>query len=105
MSPDKKITYDLIATTESIPGFKVVKSCGIVLANAACNDRCADPNRINSVNANCARRSALESLRRAAEELGANAVVGLRFDSTPLRSRDTDFCAYGTAVVVEKSSD
>jgi uncharacterized protein YbjQ (UPF0145 family) len=55
---------------------------------------------VNTKNAACARRKALGLLCEGAKALGANAVVGLRFDSTSIRDRDVEFCAYGTAVVV-----
>ena len=36
-----------------------------------------------------------------AEMLGANAVVGVRYDATELAENMTEVLAYGTAVVVE----
>jgi uncharacterized protein YbjQ (UPF0145 family) len=36
-----------------------------------------------------------------AEALGANAVVGIRYDATELAENMTEVLAYGTAVVVE----
>jgi uncharacterized protein YbjQ (UPF0145 family) len=36
-----------------------------------------------------------------AETLGANAVVGVRYDATELAENMTEVLAYGTAVVVE----
>jgi uncharacterized protein YbjQ (UPF0145 family) len=37
-----------------------------------------------------------------AAELGANAVIGVRYDATELMQGVTEVLAYGTAVVVEK---
>ena len=36
-----------------------------------------------------------------AEALGANAIVGIRYDATELAENMTEVLAYGTAVVVE----
>ena len=36
-----------------------------------------------------------------AEALGANAIVGVRYDATELAENMTEVLAYGTAVVVE----
>jgi uncharacterized protein YbjQ (UPF0145 family) len=50
-----------------------------------------------------ARQQALERLVRHATELGANAVVGLRYESSEVGSRQgsaTEVLCYGTAVVV-----
>lgn len=37
-----------------------------------------------------------------ADELGANAVVNMRYDATEVMTGVTEVLAYGTAVVVEK---
>ena len=39
-----------------------------------------------------------------AAELGANAVIGMRYDATEVMQGVTEVLAYGTAVYVEKSS-
>jgi len=48
------------------------------------------------------RQHAFDLLLEHASELGANAVVGLRYDATELGQGITEVLAYGTAVVVEK---
>ena len=48
------------------------------------------------------RQHAFDLLLEHASELGANAVVGLRYDATELGAGITEVLAYGTAVVVEK---
>ena len=47
------------------------------------------------------RRHALDRMIRNAQALGANAVVGMRFDSSEIGQQLTEIVAYGTAVVVE----
>ena len=49
------------------------------------------------------RAEAFEMMITHAHELGANAVVGVRYDATELMSGVTEVLCYGTAVVVEKS--
>ena len=49
-----------------------------------------------------ARIDALELLIKNAEEMGGNAVIGVRYDATGVGSGVTEGLAYGTAVVVEK---
>jgi len=51
-----------------------------------------------------ARQQAYERLIQHAQELGANAVVGLRYDTSEVGSRNsaaTEVLCYGTAVVVQ----
>ncbi len=51
-----------------------------------------------------ARNTAMERLRDAAKQLGANAVVEMRFDSSDIGQVMTEIVAYGTAVVVSDVS-
>ncbi|MEW6127783.1 MAG: YbjQ family protein [Acidobacteriota bacterium] len=48
-----------------------------------------------------ARAEAFEILIQHASEIGANAIVGMRYDATELMSGVSEVLAYGTAVVVE----
>lgn len=48
-----------------------------------------------------ARGEALENLLDHAEEVGANAVVGLRYESSEVADAATEVLCYGTAVVIE----
>lgn len=48
-----------------------------------------------------ARGEALEHLLMHAEEVGANAVVGLRYESSDVDQSATEVLCYGTAVVIE----
>ena len=50
---------------------------------------------------NEARHEAFEIMVQHAAALGANAVVGMRYDATEIASGVTEVLAYGTAVVVE----
>lgn len=48
-----------------------------------------------------ARREAYELLVQHAQEVGANAIVGMRYDANEITDGITEVLAYGTAVVVE----
>lgn len=48
------------------------------------------------------RQHAFDLLLEHAAELGANAIVGMRYDATEVAQGMTEVLAYGTAVVVEK---
>ena len=51
------------------------------------------------------RRDAFEIMIQHATELGANAIIGARYDATDISSGATEVLAYGTAVVVEPLED
>lgn len=50
------------------------------------------------------RRHAMDRMIQNAQVLGANAVIGMRFDSSEIGQSLTEIVAYGTAVVVEPAS-
>lgn len=86
----------IIVTTEQIQGERIAKILGLVMGESAG----ADPFRA---------REALESMSKEAEKMGANAIIGVRFlynvlaggPGMDLEYTQTNFMAYGTAVVVE----
>ncbi len=47
------------------------------------------------------RAEAFEMMVAHAEQMGANAVIGIRYDTTELMQGVTEMVCYGTAVVVE----
>lgn len=51
-----------------------------------------------------ARRSAMQRMLAQAEQLGANAVVNVRFTTSAVTSGASELYCYGTAVVVEEQS-
>jgi uncharacterized protein YbjQ (UPF0145 family) len=49
-----------------------------------------------------ARQEAFELLMDHARQMGANAVIGMRYDANEVMDGVTEVLAYGTAVVIEK---
>jgi uncharacterized protein YbjQ (UPF0145 family) len=49
-----------------------------------------------------ARQEAFELLMEHARQMGANAVIGMRYDANEVMDGVTEVLAYGTAVVIEK---
>jgi uncharacterized protein YbjQ (UPF0145 family) len=49
------------------------------------------------------RSDAFELMLKHAQQLGANAVIGVRYDATEVMAGVTEVLCYGTAVVVESS--
>jgi len=48
------------------------------------------------------RQDAFDQLLEHTTDLGANAVVGFRYDSSDLQKSATEVLCYGTAVIIEK---
>ncbi|HXY22336.1 MAG TPA: YbjQ family protein [Burkholderiaceae bacterium] len=51
-----------------------------------------------------ARRHAIDRMVRNAHQMGGNAVVMMRFDSSEMGQTMSEIVAYGTAVVIERSA-
>ena len=49
------------------------------------------------------REDAYQHLLEHAQQLGANAIVGFRYDSSDLQDSATEVLCYGTAVVIEQN--
>ena len=103
----------IIATTESIPGKKIVKVLGIVKGNtirARHVGRDIMAGLRNLVGGEItdytkmmaeSREQSLDRMIEEAEKLGANAVIGTRFITSSVMQGAAELLAYGTAVVVE----
>jgi len=103
----------LLSTTETIPGRKIVKYLGLARGNTI---RARHIGRdIMAVLRNMvggeitdytkmmaeAREQALDRMIENAQQMGANAIVGMRFASSEIMRNAAELLAYGTAVVVE----
>jgi uncharacterized protein YbjQ (UPF0145 family) len=50
-----------------------------------------------------ARQDAFKRMAKQAKEVGADAVIGMRYDATEFQQGTTEVLAYGTAVTLHKS--
>jgi uncharacterized protein YbjQ (UPF0145 family) len=110
------IAADMVSTTFELPGFKVVRSVGIVrgitvrsrsiVGNFVAGLQILVGGNITVYTELCehARRDALDICLRHAAALGANAVIGMRYDANEIASGVTEVLAYGTAVAVAPAS-
>ena len=104
----------LLATTNDIPGKRVTSTLGTAQGSVV---------RVRHVGSDIvgalkslvggevkgysrlmegARAEAIQRMQEQATEMGANAVVGLRFTTSMIASGAAEILAYGTAVVVEE---
>lgn len=103
-----------IVTTESIPGFKIVRLCGIAtgstvrtrdftkdMASAFKTIIGGELTHYTSLLQE-SRQEALDRMRENASKLEANAVVCARLVTSNIAPTASEVMAYGTAVVVER---
>ena len=103
----------LVVTTNELPGYRVVKHLGIVRGitvrsrsvigniGAAVQIFFGGNITLYTKLAEETRSEAYEQLVEHAREMGANAVLAMRYDANEIASAVTEVLAYGTAVVVE----
>ena len=102
-----------VTTAFELPGYRVVRNAGIVrgivvrsrsvVGNFAAGLQTLLGGNITLWSAMCerAREEAYLIMVRHAQELGANAIIGMRYDATEVSAGVTEVLAYGTAVIVE----
>jgi uncharacterized protein YbjQ (UPF0145 family) len=108
-------THPLTTTTFELPGYKIVKSFGVVrgiivrsrsiVGNIGAGLQSIFGGNISLYTSLCerAREDAFNQMLQHAGQLGANAVVGVRYDATEITSGITEVLCYGTAVFVEQA--
>lgn len=106
--------HTLITTTFTIDGYKVVKNLGVVrgitvrsrnmFATIGASLQTLIGGNITLFTELCekTRSEAFEIMVQHAEEMGANAIIGMRYDANEVMQGVTEVLAYGTAVVLEK---
>jgi len=104
----------LVTTAFTLDGYRIVKNFGIVrgitvrsrsiIGNIGAGIQTLFGGNISLLQELCerTRQEAFDIMMQHAQELGANAVVGMRYDANDVMSGVTEVLAYGTAVVVEK---
>ncbi len=104
-----------VTTTNELEGYRVVRHLGVVRGltvrsrsvvgniGAAIQILLGGNISVYAKLAEETRQEAFDLLIRHAEEAGANAILGMRYDANEIASAVTEVLAYGTAVVVEKT--
>jgi len=103
----------IIATTETVPGKKIVKCLGLVRGNTIrarhigrdimagfkniVGGEIGDYTKMMAES----REQSIDRMVEDAEALGANAIVAVRFTTTSMMQSAAELLVYGTAVVVE----
>jgi uncharacterized protein YbjQ (UPF0145 family) len=106
-------THPLTTTAFDIPGYRVVKSFGVVrgiivrsrsiVGNLGASIQSLFGGNISLYTELCERTrgDAFRLMLEHAGAVGANAVIGVRYDATEIAQGITEVLCYGTAVYVE----
>src|SRR6059036_3202987 len=108
-------THPLTTTTFELPGYRVARSFGVVrgivvrsrsiVGNIGAGLQSIFGGNITLYTSLCerTREDAFNQMIAHAGELGANAVIGVRYDATEIGKGITEVLCYGTAVYVEQA--
>jgi len=103
----------IVVTTNDLPGYRIVRTVGLVRGitvrsrsvigtlGGALQSLVGGNLSLFTTLAETSRQEALDLMVEHAEQQGANAVVGMRYDSNEITDGITEMLAYGTAVVAE----
>ena len=105
----------MVTTAFDFEGYRIAKHLGVVrgitvrsrsaLGNLAGSIQAIFGGNITIYTELCehARSEAFDLLVKHAQQIGANAIIGMRYDANEVMEGITEVLAYGTAVIVEKN--
>jgi uncharacterized protein YbjQ (UPF0145 family) len=108
------IDHRMVTTSFELDGYRIVRTLGVVrgitvrsrsvLGTIGASLQTLVGGNITLLTKLCekTREESFDLMLEHAAQLGANAVVGARYDATEIMQGVTEVLAYGTAVVVEK---
>jgi len=103
-----------VTTAFTLDGYRIVENLGVVrgitvrsrsiVGNIVAGFEALFGGKISMYTELCerARQEAYDIMMVHAAELGANAIIGMRYDATEVANTITEVLCYGTAVKVEK---
>ena len=111
-----RVSHEMVTTAFTIDGYQIVKNLGVVrgitvrsrsvIGNIGASFQILFGGNITLYSKLCehARGEAFDLMIRHATEIGANAIIGARYDATEIMNGVTEVLAYGTAVVVKPAT-
>ena len=111
--PRYSVSHQMVTTAFDIPNYRIVQNLGVVrgivvrsrniFATIGATLQTVVGGNITVWTNLCeqTRVDAFDIMIQHATEIGANAVIGARYDTTELAQGVTEVLAYGTAVIVE----
>jgi uncharacterized protein YbjQ (UPF0145 family) len=107
----------LVATTNDLAGHKIVRNIGVVrgivvrsrsiVGNIGASIQSLFGGNITLYTSLCerARADAYELMVQHAQEMGANAILAMRYDANEIAAGITEVLAYGTAVLATPTAE
>ena len=114
--PRYSVSHQMVTTAFDLPNYRVVQNLGVVrgivvrsrniFATIGAGLQTIVGGNITVWTTLCeqTRNDAFEIMIQHATEIGANAIIGARYDTTELSQGVTEVLAYGTAVIVEPAN-
>src|ERR1700691_3868307 len=108
------MTHDLVTTAFTLDGYRITRNLGIVrgivvrsrsiFGTIGAGLQTIVGGNITLLQELCekTREQSFELMCAHADQMGANAIVGVRYDATEVMQSVTEVLCYGTAVYVEK---
>lgn len=111
------VSESMVTTAFELPGYRIKQNLGVVrgivvrsrnvFVNIGAGLQTLVGGNIKAWSKLCeeTRKEAFDIMIQHATEMGANAIVGARYDASEMGSGTTEVLAYGTAVIVEPTED
>jgi uncharacterized protein YbjQ (UPF0145 family) len=111
--PHYSVSPQMVTTAFELPGYRIRQNLGVVrgivvrsrsiVVNIGATLQTLVGGNITAWTRLCeqTRAEAFDIMVQHATEIGANAIIGARYDATEVSSGATEVLAYGTAVIVE----
>jgi len=108
------VSHQNVTTAFDLPGYRITRNLGVVrgivvrsrsiVGTLGASLQTLVGGNISLFSGLCekTREDAFDLMIQHASELGANAVIGARYDATDIMQGVTEVLAYGTAVIVEQ---
>lgn len=114
--PRYSVSHQMVTTAFELPNYRVMQNLGVVrgivvrsrnvFATIGATLQTIVGGNITVWTTLCeqTRNDAFDIMIQHATEIGANAIIGARYDTTELSQGVTEVLAYGTAVIVEPAN-
>ena len=114
--PRYSVSHQMVTTAFELPNFRIMQNLGVVrgivvrsrniFATIGAGLQTIVGGNITVWTTLCeqTRNDAFDIMIQHATEIGANAIIGARYDTTELAQGVTEVLAYGTAVIVEPAN-
>ena len=114
--PRYSVSHQMVTTAFDLPNYRVMQNLGVVrgivvrsrnvFATIGAGLQTLVGGNITVFTTLCeqTRNDAFDIMIQHATEIGANAIIGARYDTTELSQGVTEVLAYGTAVIVEPTN-